>query len=121
MKSTQIGVSQEILYDSRYKSVPVTVASEQVTATDGRKVLKAGTFIKAETGSIFDDRSQRVVETAGTSGAIDGILLYDVDVTDGDAVGACVYNGTVWANKVGTGNITANMRTQLPQVTFVQG
>lgn len=120
MNTTEFGTSKNVLYDGIYKAVPVTIDSENVTAVDGKKVMPAGTLIKGASASVFTDREQNAVATTGASGDIDGILLYDVDVTDGDAPGSCVYHATVWADKV-EATISANVRSKLNQITFVQG
>lgn len=119
MNRTTYGTSKEILYDGIYQAIPVTVDAESVEAVDGKKVVPAGTLIKGAVASVFADRSQSVVATTGASGDIDGILLYDVDVTDGDAPGSCVYNATVWEDKI-QNNVTANVRNKLPKITFIK-
>lgn len=117
MRETEISVSQEILYDSHYKAVPVTIDAEQVDAVDGRKIVPAGTLILGVGGSVFDDRSRKAQPTTA-SGEIDGVLLHDVDVTHGDAGGSLVYAGSVWANKVQP-SVTANVKSKLNQIKFI--
>lgn len=117
MKETQYGVSQNVLYDSRYKAIPVTIDAEQVTAVEGKKLVPAGTLILGVDGSVFDNRDSKAQPTSAT-GEIDGVLLHDVDVTDGDAIAAIVYAGSIWANKVNP-SVTANVRTKLNQIKFI--
>ena len=47
-----------------------------------------------------------------------GYLLYDVDVTMGDAPGTYVYQGTIDWEKVKTLSIADKARTATPRVTF---
>lgn len=119
MKTETFGTSKEVLYDAEYKAVPVTIDSESVTAEDGKRVLEAGTLVRGDGASIFDDRGVKVVAGTTADTNLDGVLLYDVDVTDGDAAGACVYAGTLWANKVNGGNVPAEVRDQLNQIKFI--
>lgn len=117
MREQEIGVTKEILYDSRYKAIPVTIDAEQVDAVDGKKIVEAGALILGVDGSVFDDRSSKAQPTTA-SGEIDGVLLYDVDVTHGDATGSLVYAGSVWANKVEP-SVTTNVKTKLNQIKFI--
>lgn len=79
-----VGSSVEILAVNEHKSVPVTVAEPDDTATGGY-VVKAGTPLNSEGKS-----------TTG-SGAI-GILLYDVD-TSVNPNGALLVIGVIDAKK----------------------
>lgn len=115
MRNVEIGVSKEVLYDADFKAIPVTIDAEKVT---GDKVVKAGTLLKGVDGSVFEDRSL-LVEPADADGEIDGVLLYDVDVTDEDKEGSLVYNGTLWTNKVNEGDVTANVKEKLNQIKFI--
>lgn len=118
MKTTTITVSREILYDSDYKAVPVTIDSQKVTAEEGKKVLKAGTLLKGDGAKLLEDRTVSAVKA--NQNDAEGILLYDVDATDANAFGAMVYHGTVWADKVNDGQVTT-VKSRLPQITFVHG
>lgn len=118
MKNIEIGVSKEILYDADFKAIPITIDGAKVTDVDGKKVVKAGTLLKGVGGSAFEDRSL-LVEPADPEGDIDGVLLYDVDVTHENREGSLVYNGTLWANKVNGGNVTAEIKEQLNQIKFI--
>lgn len=111
----------EILHNLDYEAISGTVSKESLgTITDnGRKILPAGTLVTGVTESIFDNRRQLVTQTEGAEGAVDGITLYDVDITDEDAEVAIVYDGTVWANEVQV-EVTEAIRSSLPRITFVQ-
>ena len=111
----------EILHNLDYEAISGTVSTESAGTIDdnGRKVLPAGTLVTGVSGSIFDDRRQLVTQTDGAEGAVDGVTLYDVDITHEDAEVAIVYVGTVWANEVQV-EVTEAIRSALPRITFVQ-
>ena len=111
----------EILHNLDYEAISGTVSKDSAgTITDnGRKVLPAGTLVTGVTESIFNNRRQLVTRTDGAEGAVDGITLYDVDITHEDAEVAIVYVGTVWANEVQV-EVTEAIRSALPRITFVQ-
>ena len=111
----------EILHNLDYEAISGTVTKETAgTVVDnGRKVLPAGTLVTGVAESIFDDRRQLVTQTDGAEGPVDGVTLYDVDVTHEDAEVAIVYVGTVWANEVQV-EVTEAIRAALPRITFVQ-
>lgn len=111
----------EILHNLDYEAISATIATDTAgTITEnGRKILPAGTLIVGAKESIFDNRRQLATQTDGVEGGVDGITLYDVDVTDEPAHVAVVYDGTVWANEVQV-EVTDAIRTALPRITFVQ-
>lgn len=111
----------EILHNLDYEAISGTVSKDSAgTITDnGRKVLPAGTLVTGVTESIFNNRRQLVTQTEGSVGTVDGVTLYDVDITNDDAEVAIVYVGTVWANEVQV-EVTDAIRKALPRITFVQ-
>lgn len=111
----------EILHNLDYEAISGTVSKDSAgTITDnGRKVLPAGTLVTGVTESIFNNRRQLVTQTEGSVGTVDGVTLYDVDITNDDAEVAIVYVGTVWANQVQV-EVTDAIRKALPRITFVQ-
>jgi len=92
IKKTEYGNPVQILFDvSNQKSVSIIVSASATSQTeDGKKIVKAGT-------PLFGDLTSR--KTAFTSTASDtadvGVLLHDVDVTDGDANGSLLIWGFV--------------------------
>ena len=111
----------EILHNLDYEAISGTVSKDSLgTMTDnGRKVLPAGTLVTGVTESIFENRRQLVTQTDGAEGPVDGVTLYDVDITNDDAEVAIVYVGTLWANEVQV-EVTEAIRSALPRITFVQ-
>ena len=106
----EIGVSKEVLYDADFKAIPVTIKQ----GND----LKAGTLLSGVGGSVFDDRTL-LAEPADVEGNIDGVLLYDVDASEENREGSLVYAGSLWANKVNGGDVTAEIKEKLNQIKFI--
>ena len=50
--------------------------------------------------------------------AAEGVLMHDVDVTDGDALGTMIIRGVLDGTKL-PANITANQKATLPMITVV--
>jgi len=124
MSKTFFG-NAEILHNTPYEAISVLV-DKTTTGTvveNGRKVLKAGAILSGDGASIFEDRTKKVKVEANTTEAayVDGILLYDVDVTDKDDVAALVYRGTLREDKVNGGTVDANVKAKLPHIQFVKG
>lgn len=117
--------SAEILHNTPYEAISVLV-DKTTTGTvveNGRTILKAGAILSGDGASIFADRTKKVkVETKPSDATyIDGILLYDVDVTEKDAVASLVYRGTLREDKIGSGTVDANVKSKLSHIQFVKG
>lgn len=115
----------EILHNTPYEAISVLV-DKTTTGTvieSGRTILKAGAILSGVGGSIFEDRTKKVkVETNPSEATyVDGILLYDVDVTEKDAVASLVYRGTLREDKIGSGTVDANVKSKLSHIQFVKG
>ena len=115
----------EILHNTPYEAISVLV-DKTTTGTvieNGRTILKAGAILSGDGASIFEDRTKKVkVETKPSEAAyVDGILLYDVDVTEKDAVASLVYRGTLREDKIGSGTVDANVKSKLSHIQFVKG
>lgn len=125
MATRKLGTQKEILHNLPYESISVTVdaTTKGAKTVNGRKILHAGTILAGADASIFGDRTQKVkqVETPASAEIVDGILLHDVDITDGDATAALVFRGTIREDKIGNGTVDANIKTKLPHIVFVKG
>lgn len=110
----------EILHNMTYEAISVTVdkTTEGTVEENGRKLLKAGALLAGDGASIFEDRSKKVKENTSTP---DGVLLYDVDVTEKDAQASLVYRGTLRADKVNGGTVEEGVKTALKHIQFVKG
>lgn len=114
------GAPKDILYIlDDYTAITVNVSATGVSAgSDGRKIVPAGTVI----GGVLADPTQGAVAAAGGSSegavAAEGVLMHDVDVTDGDALGTMIVRGVLDGTKL-PANITANQKATLPMITVV--
>ena len=112
--------AKDILYLlDDYTAIAVNVSDEGVTAgTDGKKIVPAGTVI----GGVLEDPTQAAVAAEGGSGegavAAEGVLMHDVDVTDGEALGTMIIRGVLDGTKL-PANITAAQKATLPMITVV--
>lgn len=124
MNKRKVTTSKEILHNLDYEAMSVTLDS----STIGKKVVPAGTVLAGKEKSVFEDRKQKVktVTNGGVSSEenICGILLTDVDLTNGDAAGSCVYRGTVNADKLADTTLAegfTELATKLPHIVFIKG
>ena len=120
LKTTSYGAAKDILYLlDDYTAITVNVSATGVTAgADGKKIVPAGTVI----GGVLEDPTQAAVAAEGGSGegavAAEGVLMHDVDVTDGDALGTMIIRGVLDGTKL-PADITANQKATLPMITVV--
>ncbi len=70
---------------------------------DGRKIVKAGTIV-----TYTDDNGDTKT----------GVVLYSVDVTDGNQMGAIVRHGWIRTDKMPVAPTSAQ-KTAMPQIEFV--
>jgi hypothetical protein len=108
VEKTTYGGTKTILYNvDGMEAMPVTVSDAGVAAdARGRKVVKAGAFVGAGTlidsgGGVFVPNGDsalldKTLPVKGNNNACcEGVLLYDVDVTDGPNPGSMVYKGNI--------------------------
>ncbi|SQG93672.1 structural protein [Streptococcus dysgalactiae subsp. equisimilis] len=124
MKKRKVTTSKEILHNLDYEAISVTLDSKTI----GEEVVPAGTVLAGKEKSVFEDRTQKVKEVKkgnlASADHIDGILLTDVDLTNGDATGSCVYRGTINADKLADPSIAENyknLKEKLPHIQFIKG
>ena len=121
-KETAVNVNQILFCTEPQVSVGVQVSDTGITASNGKKIVKAGTPLAGSLearGTAF----AKATTTSGASNAV-GILLHDVDVTDGANNGTLLIFGFVDLNKVDATTaalITADVKTALKGgVTFLK-
>lgn len=92
----------EILKYNDFKGAACMVSDTGVAAVDGYKIVKAGTPWPANDATCK------------------GLLLHDTDVTNGEAPGTYVYEGSIDTSKLTKNSITvaAAAKAVLPRVTF---
>lgn len=113
IKETAVAPSQILFNVQNQMSVRVIVDKTVGTAgEDGRKIVKAGTPLNGD----LTARGTAFVAAKDTSNPAVGVLLHDVDVTDGDANGTLLIWGFVNLNRMDSTTaslITANRKTEL--------
>lgn len=97
---TQYTNSKEILKYDHFVSERVILTQANSTTVNGRKIVKAGTILPA------NDATAK------------GVVLYDVDVTNGDENGALVIHGFIDKSKIPT-QPEETAVTALRQITFI--
>lgn len=119
-KETLAGPVQILFNAQNQMSVGIRVSNAYFVTRDGRKIVPAGTPLS---GSL-ETRNTAFVKAVDTTNPATGVLLHDVDVTDGEANGTLLIWGFVDLNKVDTATaalITANRKTELAgKVTFLK-
>lgn len=123
IKKETFGSGNQILFAVQHQvSVGIVVDDAVVTSADasGRKIAKAGTPL---TGNL-DERGTAFTAAAGAGASNNavGILLHDVDVTDGDANGTLLIFGFVNTDRIDEttkAKITADVKAKLPMITFM--
>lgn len=113
---TSYTTPKEILkFPDHHMSVAVTVDDAGVTANvEGRKIVPAGTLVA---GGFLANRSVKVKKA--NDATTQGVLRYEVDVTQGPAPGAAVIHGFVDLNKLPEAP-SAEAITALKQITFLK-
>lgn len=115
---TNYGNKKEILkFPDHYVALAVTVDDTGITAVDGKKIVPAGTIVG---NGILADESKLAVKAITTEGAsnAEGVLLNDVDVTNGPAPGAMMIHGFIKLSALPTAP-TSEEITALRQIAFI--
>ena len=109
-------------------TLPIKIANTGVNAgSDGRKILKAGTPIAGDLtarGTAF----KKATETAGSGSSAStdaiGLLLHDVDVTNGTENGTILVSGAVDIAKIDATTAalyTKATKSALNKIIFMKG
>lgn len=109
-KTSGVAPVQILFNVQNQMSVGIKVSSALGSMVNGRKIVKAGTPV---TGDLTNRAS--AFSAAGASNAV-GVLLHDVDVTDGDANASLLIWGFVNLDRVDPtvqALITAEVKTSL--------
>lgn len=116
----QILIAPELAFE-----IGCLVNATGVTAdSNGRKILPAGTPVTHASKNVLLERQTVLSKaTAGESGKItaQGILLHDVDVTDGDTNATLVVSGYVDVEKVDTATAALLKALTSEKITVVSG
>ena len=119
-KETLAGPVQILFNVQNQMSVGIRVDDAYSVTRDGRKIVPAGTPLSGD----LTARNTAFVKAVDTTHPATGVLLHDVDVTEGDANGTLLIWGFVDLNKVDSATaalITATRKTELAgKVTFLK-
>lgn len=124
-----VNVNQILFCTDPQVSVGVVVDSTAGTEDEatGRTIVKAGTPLNGDLtarNTAFVKAADDSTGSAGDAKPAVGVLLHDVDVTDGDANGALLIFGFVNLERIDTTTaalITATRKTELAgKVTFLK-
>ena len=90
------------------------VANTGVEEVNGKKIIKAGTPV---TGDLTDRNTPFTVDTAGTNPT--GVILHDVDVTDGNANSQVVIFGFIDISKL-EDDVVGLITAAAPKLTMIK-
>ena len=100
-------------------TIPVVVSNTGVNAVNGRKILKAGSPVGAETSVLETRNTKLVLTTTLTATQAQGVLRHDIDVTNGDANAELIVFGIVDSSKCP--EIAEEIKKALTHIIFVNG
>lgn len=122
IKSQEFGNDKQILIAPELAfTVGCLVGNTGVSANkEGRKIIKAGTPVGGAT-NVLTNRQTVLAEATGETAQ--GVVLHDVDVTDGDANATLVIEGVIDVLKV-EADVASKLTTaaaNLPKITVMNG
>lgn len=120
IKKTTGAAPVQILFDVQNQvSVSIVVDDGYSVTRDGRKIVPAGTPLS---GSLTA-RNTAFVKAVDNTKPATGVLLHDVDVTDGDTNGTLLIWGFVDLNKIDATTaalLTATRQGEMPSIKFLK-
>lgn len=118
---TDFGAPEQILAFPRlFAAVSVHLDGTNVTADEhGRKIIPAGTPIGGSTSTLQDETA--VLAPVADAAGVQGILMHDEDVTDGNAGnGSMLIWGFVNLNRITKATISDDVQKALTGITFMK-
>lgn len=120
IKKTTGAAPVQILFDVQNQvSVSIVVDDGYSVTRDGRKIVPAGTPLS---GSLTA-RNTAFVKAVDNTKPATGVLLHDVDVTDGDTNGTLLIWGFVDLNKIDDTTaalLTTTRQGEMPSIKFLK-
>lgn len=117
-------VGKEVLRHKDFTAIPVMLDGTQeadgksIVLENGRKVVKAGALLAGKSGKLLEGGSVAVVTADAT--ACEGVLRYDVDITEGEREVSLVIRGEVYEDKLPVA-LTPEVRTALAtRILFIK-
>ena len=123
VKETYRNVDQILFSVEHQVSVSIVVDDSTVSSPDGtgRKILKAGTPLTGDLGARTTPFTKASAGSSGAASNAVGVLLHDVDVTNGDANGTLLIFGFVNTDRINEttqGELTQYVKAALPMICF---
>ncbi|SCI81537.1 Uncharacterised protein [uncultured Clostridium sp.] len=100
IKVTKYSNTKEILKYDHFVSETIILTQANATTVGNKKIVKAGTILPENNATAK------------------GVVLYDVDVTNGDETGSLVIHGFIDKSKIPTQPDSAAI-TALPMIKFI--
>lgn len=128
IKKTTGAAPVQILFDVQNQvSVSIVVDDGYSVTRDGRKIVPAGTPLSGSLtarNTAFVKAVDNTAESSASNGKpATGVLLHDVDVTDGDTNGTLLIWGFVDLNKIDATTaalLTAARQGEMPSIKFLK-
>lgn len=124
VKTETYGADKNILIAPELAfTIPCIVTNTGVTEENGKKIIKAGTPVGGSTNVLENRQTALTIETnAESSSNAQGVVLHDVDVTDGNANATLVVAGVVDLLKLDASvEIKDAQKTKLSRIIFMKG
>ena len=122
IKTQKLGEPKQILLNPDLQfSVGIVVSNAKFVEEGGKKLVKAGTPM---VGNLDARTTAFTVVGSSDANKVQGILLHDVDVTDGNANGTLLIMGFVNTNRIDATTkalIVEGVKTTIPMVKFIAG
>ena len=110
------GTNRKTILVDEFNSTALScvVANTGVEAVNGKKIIKAGTPV---TGDLTDRNTPFTVDSTGANPV--GVILHDVDVTDGNANSQVVIFGFIDISKLDD-EVVGIITTAAPKLTMIK-
>lgn len=120
-KKTYGAPVKDVLLNKRNAhEIGVQVSNTGVATTNGKKIIPAGTPLGGATSALEDRKAVLSVTNSSSTGSTSqGILRYDVDVTNGNATATLIVMGVVDSSKCPT--LDPSVKTALTHIVFQNG
>ena len=122
IKTQKLGAPKQILLNPDLQfSVGIVVSNAKFVEEGGKKLVKAGTPM---VGNLDARTTAFTVVESSDANKVQGVLLHDVDVTNGNANGTLLISGFVNTNRIDSTTkamISENVKAAIPTVKFIAG
>lgn len=122
VKTETYGADKNILIAPELAfTIGCVVTNTNVTAENGKKIIKAGTPVGGSTNVLENRQTELTVTNGSDNGSTaQGVVLHDVDVTDGATNATLVVAGVVDLLKLDV-TVEETAKTALNRIIFMKG